>query len=42
MSTSNAAATAVHERKLDQAVNTVFSRTKDLKIVFWVLKFKRK
>jgi len=28
---SNAAATAVHERKLDQAVHTVFNRTKDLK-----------
>jgi mediator of RNA polymerase II transcription subunit 8 len=30
--TSNAAATAVHERKLEQAVTTVFSRTKDLKV----------
>ena len=29
---SNAAATAVAERKLDQSVQTVFSRTKDLKM----------
>ena len=28
---SNAAITKVHERDLDRAVTTVFSRTKDLK-----------